>query len=105
MEAVAGAHLYGRRLVLEWAEEEGGLDELRAKTAAKYRGEEELAGVAAAGEGPAGAARGGAKRAAGAAKGAAAAQGGVGGRGGKGGAQQLLPVEEDRPAKRQRKSK
>lgn len=27
-----GAHLYGRRLVLEWAEEEGGLDELRAKT-------------------------------------------------------------------------
>lgn len=38
MDAVAGAHLYGRRLVLEWAEEEGGLDELRAKTAAKYRG-------------------------------------------------------------------
>ena len=32
MEAVQGAHLYGRRLVLEWAEEEGGLDELRAKT-------------------------------------------------------------------------
>ena len=29
-----GAHLYGRRLVLEWAEEEGGLDELRAKTGA-----------------------------------------------------------------------
>lgn len=32
MEAVQGTHLYGRRLVLEWAEEEGGLDELRAKT-------------------------------------------------------------------------
>jgi len=32
MDAVQGAHLYGRRLVLEWAEEEGGLDELRAKT-------------------------------------------------------------------------
>lgn len=42
MEAVAGAHLYGRRLVLEWAEEEGGLDELRAKMAAKYRGEQGL---------------------------------------------------------------
>ena len=40
LEAVAGTHLYGRRLVLEWAEEEGGLDELRAKTAAKYRGGE-----------------------------------------------------------------
>lgn len=47
MEAVQGAHLYGRRLVLEWAEEEGGLDELRAKTAAKYRGEAELEGAAA----------------------------------------------------------
>jgi multiple RNA-binding domain-containing protein 1 len=32
MDAVQGAHLYGRRLLLEWAEEEGGLDELRAKT-------------------------------------------------------------------------
>ncbi len=32
MEAVQGTHLYGRRLVIEWAEEEGGLDELRAKT-------------------------------------------------------------------------
>ncbi|GAB4818001.1 hypothetical protein N2152v2_005047 [Parachlorella kessleri] len=48
MEAVQGAHLYGRRLVLEWAAEEGGLDELRAKTAAKYRGEAEGLG---AGEG------------------------------------------------------
>lgn len=35
MEAVQGAHLYGRRLLLEWAEEEGGLDELRAKTGAR----------------------------------------------------------------------
>ena len=34
MDAVGGAHLYGRRLVMEWAEEEGGLDELRAKTGA-----------------------------------------------------------------------
>ncbi|PRW58148.1 Multiple RNA-binding domain-containing 1 [Chlorella sorokiniana] len=50
MEAVQGAHLYGRRLVLEWAEEEGGLDELRAKTAAKYRGEAELEGAPAAAE-------------------------------------------------------
>ena len=45
MEAVQGAHLYGRRLVIEWAAEEGGLDELRAKTAAKYRGEVEGLGV------------------------------------------------------------
>lgn len=36
MEAVQGTHLYGRRLVLEWAEEEGGLDELRAKTGARW---------------------------------------------------------------------
>jgi multiple RNA-binding domain-containing protein 1 len=40
MDAVQGAHLYGRRLVLEWAEDEEGLDELRAKTAAKYRAED-----------------------------------------------------------------
>lgn len=32
--SLQGAHLYGRRLVIEWAEEEGGLDELRAKTGA-----------------------------------------------------------------------
>jgi hypothetical protein len=38
MEAVQGAHLYGRRLVLEWAEEEGGLDDLRAKTGAWWGG-------------------------------------------------------------------
>lgn len=36
MEAVQGTHLYGRRLVIEVAAEEGGLDELRAKTAAKF---------------------------------------------------------------------
>jgi multiple RNA-binding domain-containing protein 1 len=42
MEAALGTHLYGRRLVTEWAEEDTtGLDELRAKTAAKYRGPEE----------------------------------------------------------------
>lgn len=38
MEAVAGTHLYGRRLVCEWAQQgEEGLDELRAKTAAKFQ--------------------------------------------------------------------
>ena len=37
VDAVTGTHLYGRRLVLEWAAEDGGLDELRAKTAAKFR--------------------------------------------------------------------
>ena len=36
MEAVAGTHLYGRRLVVEWAEPDDTLDDLRAKTAAKY---------------------------------------------------------------------
>ena len=40
-EAVAGTHLYGRRLVVEWADaDEAGLDELRAKTAARFRPEE-----------------------------------------------------------------
>jgi len=40
MESIAGAHLYGRRLVVEWAEQgDEGLDEIRAKTAAKFRGE------------------------------------------------------------------
>jgi multiple RNA-binding domain-containing protein 1 len=39
VEAVAGTHLYGRRLVIEWAEADGGLEELRSKTAAKFRGE------------------------------------------------------------------
>lgn len=40
MESLGGAHLYGRRLVVEWAEQgEEGLDEIRAKTAAKFRGE------------------------------------------------------------------
>jgi multiple RNA-binding domain-containing protein 1 len=38
VEAVSGTHLYGRRLVIEWAEDEGGLDELRAKTASGFRG-------------------------------------------------------------------
>ncbi len=42
-EAVAGTHLYGRRLVVEWAEaDEAGLDELRAKTAARFRPDEEM---------------------------------------------------------------
>ena len=41
MESIAGAHLYGRRLVVEWAEQgDEGLDEIRAKTAAKFRGED-----------------------------------------------------------------
>ena len=30
-------HLYGRRLVLEWAEEEEDIDELRKKTASHFR--------------------------------------------------------------------
>lgn len=41
---VGGTHLYGRRLVVEYAAEEGGLEELRAKTASKSRaGEDEEA--------------------------------------------------------------
>jgi multiple RNA-binding domain-containing protein 1 len=44
-EAVTGAHLYGRRLVIEWAEDEEGLDTLRAKTAARFRPEEEDASL------------------------------------------------------------
>eukprot|EP00884_Botryococcus_braunii_P005166 jgi/Botrbrau1/14650/Bobra.0108s0011.1 len=40
-EAVTGAHLYGRRLVIEWAEDEEGLDTLRAKTAARFRPEDD----------------------------------------------------------------
>lgn len=39
LEGVSGAHLYGRRLVVEYAREEEGLDELRAKTGAKFRGD------------------------------------------------------------------
>ena len=47
-DAVAGTHLYGRRLVVEWAEaDEAGLDELRAKTAAQFRpDDDEIADVA-----------------------------------------------------------
>lgn len=41
MEAVAGSHLYGRRLVVEWAKGDEGLDELRAKTAAKFHGDDD----------------------------------------------------------------
>jgi multiple RNA-binding domain-containing protein 1 len=59
---VGGTHLYGRRLVVEYAKDEEGLDELRAKTAAKYRDEEEAALLAAPG-GVAGAAGRAAKRA------------------------------------------
>ncbi|CAL8464375.1 g3910 [Coccomyxa elongata] len=41
-EAMTGTHLYGRRLVIEWAEtDEAGLDELRAKTAARFRPDDE----------------------------------------------------------------
>lgn len=37
MEALAGTHLYGRRLVTEWAAQDEGLEELRNKTAAKFQ--------------------------------------------------------------------
>jgi multiple RNA-binding domain-containing protein 1 len=41
-EAVSGTHLYGRRLVVEWAEaDDGGLEELRAKTAMHFRPEDQ----------------------------------------------------------------
>ena len=42
---MGGAHLYGRRLVVEYASDETSVDDLRNKTAAKFRGgdgEEEL---------------------------------------------------------------
>lgn len=35
-EALSQTHLYGRHLVLEWAKEGEGIEELRAKTAAQY---------------------------------------------------------------------
>ena len=37
MDSVAGTHLYGRRLVTEWAAQDESLDELRTKTAAKFQ--------------------------------------------------------------------
>ncbi|KAK9806736.1 hypothetical protein WJX72_000950 [[Myrmecia] bisecta] len=40
-DAVAGTHLYGRRLVVEWANPDESLDELRLKTAAKFHEDEE----------------------------------------------------------------
>jgi hypothetical protein len=40
--------LYGRRLVVEYAKEEEGMDELRSKTAAKFKRDQE----AEAGGGP-----------------------------------------------------
>ena len=43
---MGGAHLYGRRLVVEYASDETSVDELRTKTAAKFRnggeGEDEM---------------------------------------------------------------
>ena len=36
LEGVAGVHLYGRRLVMEYAKDEGDLEQLRAKTRAKF---------------------------------------------------------------------
>lgn len=48
LEGVGGVHLYGRRLVVEYAKEEGGLDELRAKTAAQFRGDDEAPAAPAA---------------------------------------------------------
>ena len=35
--AVTGVHLYGRRLVVEFAQADEGLDELRAKAASQLR--------------------------------------------------------------------
>jgi len=40
LEGVGGVHLYGRRLVVEYAKDEEGLDELRSKTAAKFKGDD-----------------------------------------------------------------
>lgn len=40
-EGLGKVHLYGRRLVVEYAKEDEGLDELRAKTGSKLRAEEE----------------------------------------------------------------
>ena len=39
VQAVVGTHLYGRRLVIEWAQSDGGLEELREKTALTFRGD------------------------------------------------------------------
>lgn len=36
--AVAGSHLYGRRLVIEWAEEDDSVDQIREKTSRKFDG-------------------------------------------------------------------
>ncbi|MEW5307701.1 MAG: hypothetical protein WDW36_010079 [Sanguina aurantia] len=49
LEGAGGVHLYGRRLVVEYAAEEGGLEEVRAKTAARFRKEEEEMAAAAPG--------------------------------------------------------
>lgn len=49
LEAVAGTHLYGRRLIVEWASEDAGLDELRAKTAAKFHDDDEDVAATVAG--------------------------------------------------------
>lgn len=59
LEGVTGTHLYGRRLVVEVAEGEEGLTEIRAKTAAKYGRQRETGDDDEAGEG---AGDGGAKR-------------------------------------------
>ena len=42
VESVVGTHLYGRRLVIEWAKNDGGIEELREKTASTYRGDRAL---------------------------------------------------------------
>ena len=43
MGVVGGTHLYGRRLVVEWADPDDGLDEIRAKTASKFeRGDDDV---------------------------------------------------------------
>lgn len=43
LEGVGGIHLYGRRLVVEYAKDQEGLDELRAKTGAKFRDDDDVA--------------------------------------------------------------
>ncbi|KAG2451283.1 hypothetical protein HYH02_003889 [Chlamydomonas schloesseri] len=47
LEGVGGTHLYGRRLVVEYAKEDDGLDDIRNKTANKFRRDEEAEAGAA----------------------------------------------------------
>jgi multiple RNA-binding domain-containing protein 1 len=47
VSGVGGTHLYGRRLVVEYAQEDGNIEDLRAKTASKFRDQEDEALLAA----------------------------------------------------------